>query len=154
MPQRIIAGEEELRSLVGQEVGVSEWVELRQERIQQFAEATGDYQWIHLDADRAAAESPYGRRIAHGFLTLSLLSMLSGQTFRIDAGFKLAVNYGLNRVRFPAPVFSGSRIRARFTLGKLEEIAGGLQFIWNVVVESEGGEKPCLAAEWVTRAYR
>lgn len=146
--------ESELESLVGQEVAVSEWFEISQERIQQFAEATGDHQWIHLDEERAAKESPYKTTIAHGFLSLSLLPAMAGASFRVDGGFRMGVNYGLNRVRFPAPVPSGERVRGRFTLNKVEPIEGALQFTWGVLVELDGGEKPCVAAEWVTRAYR
>lgn len=149
-----IIPENELESLVGQEVAVSEWFDVPQERIEQFAEATGDRQWIHLDAERVARESPYKTTIAHGFLSLSLLSAMAGTSFRVDGGFRMGVNYGLNRVRFPAPVPAGGRLRGRFTLNKVEPIDGGLQFTWGVLVELEGGEKPCVAADWVTRAYR
>jgi acyl dehydratase len=145
---------DELPSLVGQEVAVSDWLEITQDRIDRFAKATGDLQWIHLDADRAAAESPYGTTIAHGFLTLSLVTHLSRNAFQIDGPFRMGVNYGLNRVRFPAPVPSGARVRARFTLEQIDELDDYLQFTWGVVVEVErAGAKPCLAAEWLTRAY-
>jgi len=146
--------ERELASLVGQEVSISDWIEVGQDRIQQFAEATGDRQWIHLDRERAAKHSPYKTTIAHGFLSLSLLSIMAGSAFRIDGDFKMGVNYGLNRVRFPAPVPAGARVRGRFTLNNVEEIDGGLQLAWGVLVEVEGGQKPCVAAEWLTRAYR
>ena len=149
-----IVQESELESLVGQEVAVSDWIEVKQERIQQFAEATGDRQWIHLDRVRAARESPYKTTIAHGFLSLSLLSVMAGSSFRVEGGFKMGINYGLNKVRFPAPVPSGKRVRGRFTLNEAREVEGGLQLTWGVLVEVEGGEKPCVAAEWVTRAYR
>ena len=153
MPRRIRV--DELPSLVGQEVAVSDWFKISQERIDRFAEATGDLQWIHLDAERAAAESPYGTTIAHGFLTLSLVTQLSRDAFEVDGDFRMRVNYGLNRVRFPAPVPSNAGVRARFTLQRLDELEDCLQFTWGVVVEVEGHEaKPCLAAEWITRAYR
>ncbi len=153
MPKRITL--DELPSLVGREAAVSGWLEVSQERIDRFAEATGDRQWIHLDAVRAGAESPYGTTIAHGFLTLALLTTLSRDAFELDGDFRMGVNYGLNRVRFPAPVSSGARLRARFTLNSLNEFDGGLQLTWGVVVEAEdGAAKPCLAAEWITRAYR
>lgn len=153
MPIREIESYGELRDLVGQEVAVSDWVEVTQERINQFAEATGDQQWIHLDIARASTESPYQTTIAHGFLTLSLLSYLMSRAFTIRERPKMGINYGLNRVRFPAAVLAGSRIRARFTLKAFEEIPGGGQMTWDVVVESEGADKPCCVAEWVGRFY-
>lgn len=146
--------ETELPTLVGREIAVSDWIEVTQDRIQQFAEATGDHQWIHLDQERAAKESPYKTSIAHGFLSLSLLSVMAASSFRVEGGFKMGINYGLNKVRFPAAVAAGKRVRGRFTLNKLDEIEGGLQFAWGVIVELEGGAKPCVAAEWLTRAYR
>ncbi len=154
MPARVIEGIDELRTLVGQEVGQSDWIEVSQERIDQFAETTGDRQWIHLDADRARRESPFRRTIAHGFLTLSLLSQLAHSALDVRGNFRLAVNYGLNRVRFPSPVPSGSRIRGRFTLQSLEEIGDCVQLVWAAVVEVEGASKPSLIAEWVVRYYR
>lgn len=149
-----IIPESELPSVVGRELAVSDWIEVTQDRILQFAEATGDRQWIHLDRERAARESPYKTTIAHGFLSLSLLSAMAGSSFRVEGGFRMAVNYGLNKVRFPAAVPAGGRVRGRFTLNQLEEFDGGLQFTWGVLIEIEGGEKPCVAAEWLTRAYR
>jgi acyl dehydratase len=146
--------EQELESLVGQEVAVSDWVEVTQERIQIFAEATGDHQWIHLDAERAANESPYATTIAHGFLSLSLLPAMATDAFHIDGEFRMRINYGLNRLRFPAAVPSGGRVRGRFTLNQVEAIDGGYHFTWGVIVELEDGTKPCVAAEWLTRAYR
>lgn len=144
---------DELRAMIGQELGVSDWFPITQERINQFADATEDRQWIHTDPQRAARESPYGTTIAHGFLSLSLLSYLVEQAVRVD-GTRMAINYGLNRVRFPAPVSVGSRIRARCTLQSLEGIEGGVQTTFHVVVEVEGGRKPCCVAEWVTRHYQ
>jgi len=142
----------ELESRVGQEVGVSPWVEITQERIDTFAKAIGDFQWIHVDAERAK-NSPFGRTIAHGFLTLSLLSHLSEQTFAFTDR-RMGINYGLNRVRFTSPVPVGSRVRARFTLAKFEKIEGnGVQVTWNTVVEIEGAAKPALVAEWLGRHY-
>ncbi len=143
-----------LRSLerrLGQEVGVSPWVEIGQERIDTFAKAIEDFQWIHVDPARAQG-SPYGGTIAHGFLTLSLLSHLSERTFSFSDR-KMGVNYGLNRVRFTSPVPSGSRVRARFTLAKYEPLDGGVQVTWNTVVEIEGAQKPALVAEWIGRHY-
>jgi len=141
----------ELESRVGQEVGVSPWVEITQERIDTFAKAIGDFQWIHVDVERAR-NSPFGRTIAHGFLTLSLLSNLSEQTFSFSDR-RMGINYGLNRVRFTSPVPVGSRVRARFTLAKFEKIEGGVQVTWNTVVEIEGASKPALVAEWLGRHY-
>ena len=153
MPARVVNGIDELKTLVSQEIGVSDWFQVAQERIAEFAEATEDRQWIHLDAERARAESPYRSTIAHGFLTLSLLSEFSREAVDIRGEFKMRINYGLNRVRFPAPVPAGSRIRGRFTLAAVEDFDGGAQVTWAVIVEVEGGGKPALAAEWVTRLY-
>jgi acyl dehydratase len=142
----------ELENRVGQEVGVSPWVDVTQERIDTFAKAINDFQWIHVDPARAKT-SPFGGTIAHGFLTLSLLSHLSERTFGFSDR-KMGVNYGLNRVRFTAPLPSGSRVRARFTLQKFEKLAdGGIQVTWNTVVEREGSDKPVLVAEWLGRHY-
>lgn len=153
MPVREITSLEELRSLIGQEVNVGDWFEVSQERINMFAEATGDHQWIHVDAERARAESPYGTTIAHGFLTLSLLSHLMSLTVRVRIPAKMGINYGLNKVRFPSAVPSGSRVRARVTLQAVEDIPGGLQLVWHVTVEREGGDKPSCVAEWLVRQY-
>jgi len=142
----------DLEQRVGEEVGVSPWVEVTQERIDTFAKAIDDFQWIHVDPARAKT-SAFGGTIAHGFLTLSLLSHLSERTFGFSDR-KMGVNYGLNRVRFTAPLPSGSRVRARFTLQKFEKLAdGGVQVTWNTVVEREGSEKPVLVAEWLGRHY-
>jgi acyl dehydratase len=150
---RIIETIEELRSLIGQEVAVGDWFPVEQSRIDAFADATGDHQWIHGDVERAKTESPFGSTIAHGFLTLSLLSCLSHECFEIRGDFKMRINYGLNRVRFPAPVQAGTRIRPRFTLQSLEEFDEGYQAVWAVNMEVEGGRKPALYAEWVVRLY-
>ncbi|MGA2736973.1 MAG: MaoC family dehydratase [Bryobacteraceae bacterium] len=150
---RIIETIEELQSLIGQEVAVGDWMPVEQSRIDAFADATGDHQWIHQDVERAKTESPFGQTIAHGFLTLSLLSQLSHQCFEIRGDFKMRINYGLNRVRFPAPVLAGARIRPRFTLQSLEQFDAGYQAVWVVTIEVEGGRKPALYAEWVVRLY-
>jgi len=142
----------ELSNYLSQEVGVSDWFEVSQERINQFAAATEDRQWIHLDQERAANESPFNTTIAHGFLTLALLSELAKMAVSVG-GVRMAINYGLNRVRFVSPVAAGSQIRGRFTLATLEEFKGGVQATWNVTVEREGSEKPCCVAEWVVRYY-
>ncbi len=150
---RIIETIEELRSLIGLEVAVGDWFTVDQARIDAFADATGDHQWIHQDVERAKTESPFGRTIAHGFLTLSLLSSLSHDCFDIRGDFKMRINYGLNRVRFPSPVLAGSRIRPHFTLQSLEPFDEGYQAVWVVNMEVEGGRKPALYAEWVVRLY-
>ncbi|MET0624792.1 MAG: MaoC family dehydratase [Pyrinomonadaceae bacterium] len=147
-----IEGVAKLGELVGQEVGVSEWVEVSQERITRFAETTDDRQWIHTDPERAARESPFKTTIAHGFLTLSLLSEM-GRTAVAVGGVRMGLNYGLNRVRFMSPVPAGSRVRGRFTLAEAEEIEGGVQATWKVTVEREGGERPCCVAHWLVRYF-
>ena len=156
-PVIVIESIDSLRAMAGSEVAVSEWMPVEQTRIDRFAEASGDHQWIHVAPERAARESPYGGTIAHGFLTLSLLSQFlhSSIEFRGELGraIKMSINYGLNRVRFPAAVRSGSKIRARFTLQSCEDIAGGIQNTWLAIVEQEGSPKPCMAAEWVVRSY-
>ena len=141
-----------LKDLIGREVAVSDWIEVSQARIDQFAEATGDNQWIHVDAERARRESPFKQTIAHGFLTVSLLSELGKSAMEIG-GVRMGINYGLNRVRFVAPVFADSKIRGRFILAELEEINGGVQTTWSVTVERENGEKSCCIAEWLVRYY-
>ena len=142
----------DLEGRIGEEVGVSPWIEVSQERIDTFAKAIDDFQWIHVDPARAK-NSPFGGTIAHGFLTLSLLSHLSEATFSFSDR-RMGINYGLNRVRFTAPLPSGSRLRARFTLQKFEKLAeGGVQVTWNTVVEIEGAAKPALVAEWLGRHY-
>lgn len=145
----------DLQSKLGQELSVSDWVEVSQERINAFADATGDHQWIHVDVERAKRESPFKGPIAHGFLTLSLLPMLTGGGSDQPRypGVKLGVNYGLNKVRFPAPVPAGSRVRARTKLVEVTEVPGGLQMVREVTVEREGGDKPVCVAESVGRLY-
>ena len=137
---------------VGREVATSDWLEVSQGRINEFAEATEDRQWIHIDPERARRESPFKETIAHGFLTLSLLSELMKRAVSVG-GLRMGINYGLNRVRFVSPVPAGARIRATFTLAALEEIKGGVQATWNVTIEREGGDKPCCIAEWLVRYY-
>ena len=142
----------ELEGREGQEIGVSPWLEVTQERVDTFAKAIDDFQWIHVDPARAAA-SPFGGTIAHGFLTLSILSHLAERTFSF-ADRRMGINYGLNRVRFTSPVKTGSKVRARFTLGKLEKLEGnGMQVTWTVTMEAEGQPKPVLVAEWIGRHY-
>ena len=142
----------DLGTLVGQEIGVSDWVEITQERVNQFAEATGDHQWIHVDVERANAESPFGGPIAHGYLTLSLIIPMYSEVLVVSDA-KMGVNYGLNKVRFPAPVPVGTKVRLTATLKDVEEVAGGLQLTVAGVIEAEGGSKPVCIAEPVFRVY-
>ena len=142
-----------LKQYVGKEIGVSEWLTITQERIVQFAEATEDRQWIHIDRERAERESPYGTTVAHGFLTLSLISRFMKDVIQVRSGIGMAVNYGLNRVRFPSPVRAGSKIRARVILLSVKEVPQGYENTFSVTVESEGGEKPCCVAESIVRYY-
>ena len=141
----------DLQPLVGQEVGISDWISIDQKRIDQFAEATGDHQWIHVDPVRAAA-GPFGATVAHGFLTLSLLPEMSASAFQV-LDTRMGVNYGLNRVRVPAPVPSGSRLRGRFKLLSYEPIEGGAQLTVEVTMEREGSLKPVCVAESVARRF-
>jgi acyl dehydratase len=142
----------ELPGLIGTELGTSEWYEVGQEHVNLFAEATGDHQWIHVDVERAKAESPFGGPIAHGYLTLSLLVPLIAQVLTVSDQ-TMGVNYGLNKVRFPSPVPVGAKVRLTATLKSVEEVAGGLQITLATVVEREGGEKPVCIAEPVYRYY-
>ena len=142
----------ELKDFVGREIATTEWFTLTQERITQFAEATEDRQWIHVDPERARKESPYGNTIAHGFLTLSLLSYLMKQAVEIR-GAQRNINYGLNRVRFPAPVRAGARIRARVALQSEKQVTGAVEAVFNIVIECEDSDKPCCVAEWIVRYY-
>jgi acyl dehydratase len=144
---------DELRTRVGEEIGASNWREITQSQIDQFADVTGDHQWIHLDRDRASRESPYGTTIAHGFLTVSLLPKLIDEAVQIEGNFKLRVNYGFNRLRFTGAVPSGSRIRARFALHSIKDVEGGVEIAWLTTVEVEGRDKPALVAEWLGRNY-
>jgi len=145
----VINGIEELKSLTGQEVGVSEWLTVTQEMIDRFADVTGDHQWIHVDRERAKRETPFGSTIAHGFLTVSLLPQLSQQTITVQGDFKMRINYGFNRLRFVSPVRAGSKIRARFTAQSVMDN----EVTWLVTVEVEGQEKPAVVAEWLGRFY-
>ena len=141
-----------LREQTGKEIAVSDWVEVTQARINQFADATDDHQWIHVDPARAAAESPFGGPVAHGFLTLSLITTLARNAMHAPA-LAMAMNRGFDRVRFTAPVPAGCRVRGRFTPGVVEDVRGGVQVLWNIVVEREGEEKPCCVADWLVRYF-
>jgi acyl dehydratase len=143
---------EELRASVGREIGVTEWLEINQERINLFADATDDHQWIHVDPKRAQRESPYGASIAHGFLTLSLLPRFLKDSVDLE-GLRMAINYGLNRVRFPAPVRAGSRIRARIVLQSIRDVPDAIEAAYSITVELQGIEKPCCVAEMLARYY-
>lgn len=142
----------ELKSLVGTQVASSDWISISQERVNTFADATGDHQWIHIDVERAKKETPFGGPIAHGFLTLSLLPMLMADALHLSY-VKMGVNYGLNKVRFPAPVPVGSRLRAHLTLLQVEDIKDGAQMTWEVSIEREGSDKPVCVAESIARCY-
>ncbi|MER7913793.1 MULTISPECIES: MaoC family dehydratase [unclassified Streptomyces] len=148
---RIFTSAEELRAGVGEQLGHSDWLEVDQKRIDLFAEATGDHQWIHVDPERAAA-GPFGTTIAHGYLTLSLLPVFVPQILAVE-GVRMGINYGTEKVRFPAPVPVGSRLRATAVLAKVEEVSGGVQVTAAVTVEREGSEKPVCVAESVSRYY-
>lgn len=142
-----------LRQWLGREIAVTEWFSISQDRIQSFANSTEDHQWIHSDRERAQRESPFGTTIAHGFLTLSLLSRFMKKAIEIRS-VGMSINYGLNRVRFPAPVRADSKVRARFTLQSLKELPDSVEAVFIAKVESEeGSDKPCCVAEWVIRYY-
>jgi acyl dehydratase len=142
----------QLGGLVGREVAVSDWLAITQDRINAFADATDDHQWIHIDPVRASADTAFGTTIAHGFLTLSLVSALMRDAVTVD-GLRMTLNYGLNRVRFVSPVPADSRVRARISLGKVDDMGDSTQATWNVTIEREGGEKPAVVAEWIVRYY-
>lgn len=141
----------DLQALVGQEIGVSDWIGIEQPRIDQFAQATGDHQWIHVDAERAAA-GPFGATVAHGYLTLSLLPVMAADAMQIEDS-RMGINYGLDRVRFPAPVRVGSRLRGRFVLKAWTAIAGGAQMTIECTMELEGSAKPACVAESLVRRF-
>ncbi len=149
---RTIENLDALRAWVGREIACSDWLAINQERIQQFADATGDQQWIHTDPERARKQSPYKTTIAHGYLTLSLLPRLIESCLRIE-GVGLSINYGLDRVRFPAPVRAGQRVRARVVLEKLEPVSGGVQAHCSATMQIEDGEKPACFAQMLVRYY-
>ena len=153
MPRLILESLESLKKYEGREIAVTGWLAMSQERIGQFAEATGDHQWIHVDAERARRESPYRATIAHGFLTLSLMSHFLGEAIHLPASVRQTINYGLNRVRFPAPVRAGEKIRARIRLQSFKELPGSTEAIYEITIEVEGGDKPCCVAEWILRYY-
>jgi len=154
MPPLQLKTLQSLKDFASREIAVTDWMAVTQERIVQFADATGDHQWIHMDAERARRDSPYGSTIAHGFLTLSLLGHFLRQAIQIPGDVRLTVNYGLNRVRFPAAVRSGTRIRARVALQTFKELPDCVEAAFAITVEAEGSGKPCCVAEWILRYYR
>lgn len=142
----------DLKAATGQKLGPTDWLEITQERVQQFAEATSDEQWIHLDQQRAATESPFGQTVAHGYLTISLATMLMEQLFELK-GASLQINYGLNRLRFPAPVLVGSNVRLHATIAEVSEVKGGVQVIFDISYENDQQSKPVCVAQSVARFY-
>jgi acyl dehydratase len=148
---KTITGLEELKQAEGQVLGTSDWYEVTQADVNAFADVTGDHQWIHVDVERAK-ETPFGGTIAHGYFTLSLIPMLSRQVFGME-GFTFALNYGLNRVRFPSPMPVGGKVRCTVKVAEVQEIPGGAQTMMEMTLEREGGEKPVCVAETLVRAY-
>jgi acyl dehydratase len=148
---RVFNGADELKAAVGEQLGTSDWVTVEQKQIDTFAEATGDHQWIHVDAEKAK-DGPFGGTIAHGYLTLSLLPVFSAQVYKVE-NVKMGINYGLNKVRFTSPVPVNSRLRGSFELLEVSEVKDALQVVNKVTVEIEGNERPACVAEWVTRVY-
>ena len=154
MPPVVVESLLSLKEFVGREIAVTDWLVMTQARIDGFAETTDDRQWIHTDRERAKKESPYGTTIAHGFLTLSLLSHFMKRAIQFRNGVRIGINYGLNRVRFPSPVRAGSKIRARIGLLSTRQLSDALEATYSVAVEVENSDKPCCVAEWVVRYYQ
>ena len=153
MPILVLESLQTLKDYVGREIATTGWLAMTQERILQFAEATGDHQWIHVDPERARRESPYGAAIAHGFLTLSLMNHFMKEAMQLPGGVRRTINYGLNRVRFPAPVRAGEKIRARIRLQSYQELQSCVEAVFNITIEAENAAKPCCVAEWILRYY-
>ena len=151
MPTLVLESLHSLKDYVGREIATTQWLPVTQERIRQFAEATGDHQWIHVDPERAQRESPYGAAIAHGFLTLSLVSHFMREAIQLPSEVRQTINYGLNRVRFPAAVRAGEKIRARVRLQSYRELPGGVEAVFDITMEAENAVKPCCVAEWILR---
>jgi len=154
MPPVVIETPHSLKDLVGREIAVTDWFTVTQDRIRQFAEVIEDRQWIHVDRERAQRESPYGTTIAHGFLTLSLVSHFMKQAIQIRRGVRMGINYGLNRVRFPSPVLPDSQIRARVSLHSVKELPDAIEAAFGISVEGQDSEKPHCVAEWIVRYYQ
>jgi acyl dehydratase len=153
MPALKLESLQSLKDYAGREIATTGWLAVTQERIQQFAEVTGDRQWIHVDPERARRESPHGAAIAHGFLTLTLLSHFMREAIQLPGSVRQTINYGLNRVRFPAPVRAGEKIRARVRLQSCRELPDSVEAVFDIAIETEGAEKPCCVAEWILRYY-
>jgi acyl dehydratase len=153
MPTLVLESLQSLQDYAGSEIATTAWLTITQERIQQFADATGDHQWIHVDPERARRESLYGSTVAHGFLTLALMSHFMREAIQWPPSIRQIINYGLDRVRFPAPVRAGDRIRARIRLQSCKELEGSLKAVFEITIEAEGAEKPCCVAEWILRYY-
>jgi acyl dehydratase len=153
MPTLLLESLQSLKDYMGREIATTDWLVITQERIRQFAEATGDRQWIHVDPDRAQRESQYGAAIAHGFLTLSLMSHFMREAIHLPSGVRQTINYGLNRVRFPAPVRAGEKIRAHVRLQSYKELSDSVEAVFDITIEAEGTEKPCCVAEWILRYF-
>ena len=153
MPPLVLESLQSLKDYAGSEIATTAWLTITQERIQQFADATGDHQWIHVDPERARRESLYGSTVAHGFLTLALMSHFMREAIQWPPSIRQIINYGLDRVRFPAPVRAGDRIRARIRLQSCKELEGSLKAVFEITIEAEGAEKPCCFAEWILRYY-
>ena len=153
MPPLVIETPRSLSAFVGHEIAVTDWLTVTQERIRDFAEVTEDRQWIHVDRERAKSESPFGTTIAHGFLTLSLVSHFMREAIEIRSGVRMGVNYGLNRVRFPSPVRADSQIRARVSLLSMKELPNALEATFTIWVEGQDSDKPHCVAEWIVRYY-
>jgi acyl dehydratase len=150
---RVLNGIAELKTLVGQEVGCSDWQTVSQDQIDRFADAGGDHQWIHVDVERARKESPYHSTIAHGFLTVALLSSMVENAVDVQNAGKMRINYGFNRLRFTGAVLAGSRVRGQFAVNSVKDFEGGVEVAWGVTVEVEGQSKPAMVAEWLVRIY-
>jgi len=153
MPPLMVETPRSLNDFLGREIAVTDWFTVTQDRIRQFAEVTEDRQWIHVDRERAQRESPYGTTIAHGFLTLSLVSHFMKQAIQMRSGVRMAINYGLNRVRFPSPVRADSQIRARVSLHSVKDLPDAIEAVFGISVEGQNSEKPHCVAEWVVRYY-
>ncbi|HET6143384.1 MAG TPA: MaoC family dehydratase [Candidatus Acidoferrales bacterium] len=153
MPPLVLESLNQLHTHVGREIGTTGWMQLTQERIRQFADVSGDTQWIHVDAERARRESPYGGTIAHGFLTLSLATHFLREAIQPPPEVRQIINYGLNRVRFPAPVRAGENIRARIALQAYKDLTGSVEAIFNITMEAQDSAKPCCVAEWLVRYF-
>jgi acyl dehydratase len=153
MPILVLESLRQLHAYVGKEIATTGWTQISAQRIQQFAEISGDVQWIHVDAERARRESPYGAAIAHGFLTLSLATHFLREAIQLPPEVRRTINYGLNRVRFPSPVRAGENIRARIALQACKDLTGNVEAIFDITMETENSTKPCCVAEWIVRYF-